>query len=80
MRAVTSALECIIGRLCLVKELWGGYSQELMITGRSAGESQGYQRGRRKEVVDSGPSRRNSSGPSCESVLNTGWGQLLEDE
>lgn len=36
MREVNSVTELIIGRFCPVKELWGGFSQELMITGRWA--------------------------------------------
>lgn len=42
MRQVNSAMECIIGRLCLVKELWEGSSEKLMVKGRSAGEIQSY--------------------------------------
>lgn len=44
MRQVNSAMECIIGRLCLVKELWEGSSEKLMVKGRSAGEIQSYLR------------------------------------
>ena len=58
MRQVNSAMECIIGRLCLVKELWEGSSEELMVKGRSAGEIQA--KGRRRVEDNSVPGRGDS--------------------
>lgn len=81
MRVVKSAMECIIGRFCPVKELWGGFSQELMITGRSAGQSQGYLReggGWWMTVFLAGGTA--DSRALLWECVNTGWGELVEDE